>query len=481
MNAIIFFTSRFRSGSTMLWNIFRRLENVHAFYEPLHDELKTLIRFPGPVQAEHYFVKSYFDDYASVSQAISLHQSTFAFDRLYLESSDSHVELKNYLDALIAAVPDQTLGFFKFNRIDFRLGWIKKQYPQIPLLHLVRNPRDLWQSSLGIFRPVVDREIDANYYFITTWARDLYQQFPFLASPQIEHSYQRFYYLWKLSWLAGKRTADLSVNYEDLLANPEQGVAEILKVSGIYSEQNLKASIKYILSSPERSWTHDRPAAWFMELEQKCDAVLDQCGLLEHFALKPLTEIQNASPFYLSMLNNQRNDRWVMKSFKQTISDGTKYAYEVDYARKNESKVFANRLEELEKASDIQNHEIVRLNALNEKLNQGYSDLNKNYVEIGQALNGAVQEKARIDQDLQNERAKAAELSLMLERVIQGKGPMPPDVESRNKRTSPLEADYDNFLNSRSYRLTAFLRSLMRRLRIFREDLKRMTGRQRVM
>lgn len=469
----IFFSSRFRSGSTMLWNIFRNIEGTTVIYEPLHELLQSFIHKPVTPQKEHYFVESYFNEYETLTDALALHQRTFASDRLYLQSDEPHSDLKKYIDALIQAIPDQKLGIFKFNRIDFRLEWIKKNYPSIPLLHLSRNPRDQWYSSIGNFRQVVDNEIDFDYYFLTTWARDLYQQFPFISSPYIEHSYQRFYYLWKLSYLAGKRLADLSVAYEDLLSDPEQQLAQILRFSGLYSEKNLENGIRYILTKPERSWVRDRNDEWFMDLERKCEDVLDELGLNSHFAIKPLAEIQADSPQYQEFLSSNAAQLWAMNSLKQDIANLHVATYEIDYTNKLNSQKYDDSIQELQNKNAEQIAEADKMRLQIDRLNQDFSELTNKNIAINHALDLCVQEKVYIQDKLELEQAESARLNAEFSQSIQEKEHKQQELESKIILLRQIEADYTKILHSRSYRLTEPLRFLAGKLRIVREYLRK--------
>jgi hypothetical protein len=321
MNSPLFITARFRTGSTMLWNLFRQLPEVQAYYEPLHDSLINFIKHPIPPEKSHLNIKSsYFDEYKDANMAISLHQSDFTNHRLYLESDESYPELQAYIQSLVESAPPGHSAVLQFNRIDFRLAWIKKKFPKANLLHLTRNPRDQWYSTLANFSGDIDHYIDYEYaYDIITWARDLYKQFPFLATPQIEHAYQRFYYIWKLSYLAGKRLSDLSVAYENILAEPQKQVAQILNFANLYSENNLETCLKVIESKPEHAWNKERSDAWFSDMEKKCEAVLDELGLNKNFAFMQLAEIQEGSTKYQAMLRDLENDRWATLNFKRAI------------------------------------------------------------------------------------------------------------------------------------------------------------------
>ena len=336
MKPPLFITARFRTGSTMLWNVFRQLPEARAYYEPLHDRIPDFLEFPIQPDKSHLFVKSYFDEYKDAPNAVDLHQSDFANHRLFLESEDQYPQLNAYIQALVKSVPFKKTAVLQFNRIDFRLAWIKQNFPNARLLHLTRNPRDQWYSTISSLNNInIDSSIDIDAYDLATWARDLYKQFPFLASPQIRHPYQRFYFIWKLSYLAGQRLANLSVAYEELLAEPEKYLVQILNLANLYSAENLEACLKLVEPKPEHAWVKDKNDAWFSDMEESCEAALDELGLNENFALKPLSEIQENSPKYQALLTDPENDRWATKSFKQALSLGRGDIYKTDHHYQN--------------------------------------------------------------------------------------------------------------------------------------------------
>jgi len=328
MRPPLFITARFRTGSTMLWNLFRQLPETRVYYEPLHEQLLSYIKYPIQVDKSHFFVKSYFDEYQDIPNATSLYHSDFANHKLFLESEETYPELRAYIHALIESVSPEKTAVLQFNRIDFRLAWIKRNFPDARVLHLSRDPRDQWYSTLAGFSGDIDSLVDFDQYSLATWARDLYKQFPFLATPQIEHAYQRFYYIWKLSYLAGQRLSDLSIAYEEILAEPRRLLTQILNFSSLYSDSNLETCLGVVVSKPERAWIKDRNDDWFSDLEQKCEQVLDELGLNGNFALVPLNEIQKQSSKYQALLHDPENDHWAMKSFRQAVAQERSAVYE---------------------------------------------------------------------------------------------------------------------------------------------------------
>ena len=309
MNPPVFITARFRTGSTMLWNMFRQIPEAVAFYEPLHEQLPALIRNGIPVQPRHFHVDEYFREYPDVGDLERHHRPEFGVCRLHLEARDEHPELKEYIQYLIDIVPEDKTPVFQFNRLDFRLPWIRENFPDAVLVHLWRCPRDQWVSAIEHHRNVIDRRPDADPYRLTTWARDLCDSFPFLASPRIRHIYQRHFHLWKLSFLAGSRLADLSLAYDDLLENPEQKTLDVLHLTG-FAEDHAEKCASVVCRRAKGQWKRYRTERWFADMEKECEDLLEKTGLNERFALKPLCEIVEASPFYSEMVGNGLHRTW---------------------------------------------------------------------------------------------------------------------------------------------------------------------------
>ena len=134
-------------------------------------------------------------------------------------------KMTSYIDSLIENAKKRPV--LQFNRIDFRLSWIRANYPNAKILHLYRNPRDQWYSFLINKNEVTKDNITDKYqdgFYLDVWCKDLAVYFPMLDSKQTPHPYQRFYYLWKLSWLWGKHYANHSMSFEALVTNTEHSI-----------------------------------------------------------------------------------------------------------------------------------------------------------------------------------------------------------------------------------------------------------------
>jgi hypothetical protein len=196
----IFITGRFRSGSTLLWNLFRSIPECKAFYEPCHDLLLTHIECNTPPQSNHVGVSSYWDEYRPMIDDLrNLHNIGFGFKSLYLEAEDHFEAFEGYIRFLLETC--HTLHpVLQFNRVDFRLPWLRKKFPDAAIIHLYRNPRDQWYSMVhslpqeAWFDPGVNTDYD-----LLVWSCSLAPVFPFLFGEHVKTSYHRHYLIWKLS------------------------------------------------------------------------------------------------------------------------------------------------------------------------------------------------------------------------------------------------------------------------------------------
>jgi hypothetical protein len=173
---------------------------------------------------------------------------------------------------------------FQFNRIDFRLPWFRRHFPNARYIHLYRHPRDQWCSCLqdhingaqpgfslgteGTFEEFARRD-----HGLRAWARDLHYYFPFLDEEKLQHPYQLFYLVWKLSYLFGRRYAHYSVRYETLLAEPDGELRRLMSAARVrdYDRGKLKSLIAPLTPGKWKKYAEDE---WFRRHEEYCETVL---------------------------------------------------------------------------------------------------------------------------------------------------------------------------------------------------------------
>ena len=286
----IFLTGRFRSGTTVLWNIFNAQDGYTAYYEPLNDCLINGI--PHTLRTESQRgVASYWDAYKPIQEALAKHHKReFAFRRLVLEKGEKHEALKAYLDFLIDRTRSSR-AVLQFNRVDLRLPWVRATYPKARIVHIFRDPRNAWVSSR---RHLPAEEWDDPYhpnaYDLFQWIVALRRDFPFLANPK--NAYEAHYYLSRLSRIMGERLADCSIDFDKDIKTGSDTALRLLVEKGCLQPENVARARTVIESMEEKPWSHFRSEAWFADIESRCDAVLNESGLVEGLGRLSLEQIR---------------------------------------------------------------------------------------------------------------------------------------------------------------------------------------------
>lgn len=274
---VVFITARFRSGSTLLWNLFRSRPGFTAYYEPFNERrwFDPASR-GGHTDPSHRDVDDYWREYDGLEELDRWWDPSWHDRHLFLPEGAWQPDMKRYLEVLIERAPARPV--LQFNRMDLRLPWLRREFPNAAILHLVRHPRDQWCSAL--LDPTRFRSTDPagafaahDHFYLRVWARDLKRAFPFLDERRAGHPYRTFYYLWKLSYLFGRRYADLSISFENLVGQPGETLSRLgealeLPAPGLAEAAGLVTPGKI---GRWREWADD---AWFKGHEAECEKVL---------------------------------------------------------------------------------------------------------------------------------------------------------------------------------------------------------------
>ncbi len=275
--APIFVTARFRSGSTFLWQIFRNIPQCTAYYEPLNERRWFLQRAGDQgVDPTHVGVDDYAKEYAGLSGLDGVFSKDWAFDALYMDTWNADSRLLSYIRTLIDNA--QGRAVLQFNRIDFRLPWLRAQFPQAKILHLYRDPREQWMSVQSRTAPVpldyrCTEGSDLNLFYTLEWARDLRTVFPFLDPVDAGHPYAVHYMLWRLSYSFGACFGDISVAYEDLCTRFFDTMSEIGNNLEI-EMPDLQTLSTLNHGTITEKWRGYAPMEWYLEIERECDRKL---------------------------------------------------------------------------------------------------------------------------------------------------------------------------------------------------------------
>jgi hypothetical protein len=273
----VFITAQFRTGSTLLWNIFRHVEACTSYYEPLNERRWFDPATRGDwVDPTHTGVDDYWREYDGLAAVGSLYREEWTRRRLYMNETSTDVDLERYVAALVAGA--RGVAVLQFNRVDFRLPWLRAHFPRARLVHLYRNPRDQWCSALARLPAVprdvtIDRFQPYDHFYLRPWAQDLKYHFPCLDPARGDTAYRIFYYIWKLSYCFGAAYAHHSLALESLLANPREELATLMALAGVpdYDERRL---VGLINANRTGRWESHADSGWFERHEAACEDTL---------------------------------------------------------------------------------------------------------------------------------------------------------------------------------------------------------------
>lgn len=278
--APVFITARFRSGSTLLWNIFRHLPECTAYYEPLNERrwFDPSVR-GNRMDKTHVGVDDYWREYNGLEHLGQWYREDWIDHNLFMDATFWEPNLIAYIQGLIDAAP--AAAVLQVNRVDFRLPWLRHNFPKARFIHLYRHPRDQWCSSLldvASFprNGTIEDFREHDHFYLLSWARDLSYHFPFLDPDSAQHPYDLFYFIWRLSYLYGQLFCHASFCFETLCDAPSQELPRLLRAAGFdhCDHEPLKRLI--VAPKKEKGWRRYADQEWFAERESYCETIMSR-------------------------------------------------------------------------------------------------------------------------------------------------------------------------------------------------------------
>ena len=273
---IVFVTGRFRSGSTLIWSLFRATHGVTAYYEPFNERRWFDARTRGDwIDETHINVDDYWSEYDGLAELDRYFRKDWTFRELYMGADAWNPDLQRYIEILIAKAPGRPV--LQENRIDFRLPWLRARFPHCRIVHIVRNPREQWLSALGK-RKRAPRDLRLaefrvwDRFYLLPWGRELATCFPFLTQDPDAHPYELFYQIWLLSYLFGTSHSDVSIRYEDLLEEPVTAIRRLF--DALAMECDPAALATKVVRRPGDRWKEYADQGWFADIEARVDDTL---------------------------------------------------------------------------------------------------------------------------------------------------------------------------------------------------------------
>jgi len=141
----IIVSSRFRTGSTLLFQLLSQDQRYHCYNEVLHPHIPIWMEADIEKHREmnqilaHDNVR-YFSEYENLDRQIfsELHSIDFTINDLVMTSESHSEQLERYLRYLLYDSTDKPV-ILNCNRVDYRLSWIKKKFPDVIIINLRRH------------------------------------------------------------------------------------------------------------------------------------------------------------------------------------------------------------------------------------------------------------------------------------------------------------------------------------------------------
>jgi hypothetical protein len=273
---IVIITARFRSGSTLLWTLFRNVPGCTSYYEPFNERRWFDRAHCGEhVDPTHRHAEDYWREYQGLEVLGQYYRDQWAERQFFMHRDFSDPAMKRYVQILIERAPGRPI--LQFNRIDFRLPWFRHHFPNARFIHLYRHPRDQWCSTL---RRTSDFPKESGFdqfpasdrYYLRQWARDLKYTFPFLDERLLGHPYQMFYLIWKLSYMFGRQYAHYSLAFETIVEKPEESLHALF--DAVKATNYDMEALKDLIVRPELGkWRDYADEAWFQDQEATCEQI----------------------------------------------------------------------------------------------------------------------------------------------------------------------------------------------------------------
>ena len=235
----IFIHSLFRSGSTYIFNVFRRSPSGYWCYqEPLNEYLLCSANSPDKLLDDLFSLSSYlrhpeldkpyFFEFNHLASEIGrLFHKKFCYDQYFLSETDDVTDLKAYISMLIQGAKGRPV--FQFCRSSGRVKNLKAEYAGTHIF-LWRNPWDQWWSykkdsyfdnanllianapTATAFIAKVRDELGINGFHRSDIQSEVeyFNRHPLDASG----SYMLFYALWCHAMLEARPSCDILVNID---------------------------------------------------------------------------------------------------------------------------------------------------------------------------------------------------------------------------------------------------------------------------
>ena len=214
----------------------------------------------------------------------------FATQQLYLEAADEYSELESYIRHLID-LSEPEVPVLQFNRVDLRLPWLKRKFPAAKIIHIERNPIQLYYSQRKHIGS--DHLHDASYwdaYELVPWTFAIKENFSCLFLPDSNHAFFPFYVIYQLSRKMAVLHSDVSINLDTHVFQSDEFIQHVSNVISLSNEQ--KHEIKTMTHVPHIPVFDEVLTDDLAKIMTEVEMLLMQSGLMEAFGELSLKEIK---------------------------------------------------------------------------------------------------------------------------------------------------------------------------------------------
>src|SRR5262249_53451836 len=116
----ILVTGRFRSGSTLLWNLFRNMNGFTSYYEPHNERRWFDPKTRGDrIDPTHKKVSNYWTEYEGLDELANYYREEWVQRNLFMDEHSWDPAMWHYTRILVERAKGRAV--LQCNRVDFRL------------------------------------------------------------------------------------------------------------------------------------------------------------------------------------------------------------------------------------------------------------------------------------------------------------------------------------------------------------------------
>ena len=288
----------FRTGTTYTFSLFRSMsQKFMSYYEPLHPFVFSGVKSNSSSSEilGHNLELAYYHEYQFIdykSLRIRYLERFEAGSNLLYNFGDT-LPLFDYVNLIIKQTEKPKIPLLQFNRISFLLDYFRIFYKDVPILSVIRSPRDVFASIVNHYNRVFDtfpfhapfpslgspprplgphnddwEVVDTFSGLLKIFDISLKQDFSF---------YSKVYVINKTAELFAREFSDAVIEYEELAKQGSTLVTDILLQKGLIEPEIIE---KTEFPEPHQksigSWRKFADKVDFDAEEAKCTEILQE-------------------------------------------------------------------------------------------------------------------------------------------------------------------------------------------------------------